>query len=85
MFRIKIANKENMWLESFDPEVSATDPPSYPTGWLVTTEDPKEALLFLSFAEASDFWRIESVTVPLRPDGRPNRPLTAVSVTIEPC
>jgi hypothetical protein len=36
--------------------------------------DPKDAMLF---------WRQQSKTMPLRPDGQPNRPLTAFSVDVE--
>lgn len=87
MHRIKILDLEhaNQWVVSMDPDVSDTDPPTYPTGFLVTTSDPAEALLFPSFRQAANYWMKQSAAVPLRPDGQPNRPMTAYSVTIEPC
>lgn len=38
---------------------------------------------FDSINKALDFWRKQSSVKPLRSDGRPNRPLTAFSVSIE--
>ena len=38
---------------------------------------------FVSIAEAMEYWRTVSTTVPFRPDGKPNRPLTAYTVEIE--
>lgn len=48
------------------------------------TADPQLALRFGSRATALLFWRRQSRKRPLRPDGRPNCPLTASSVTIAP-
>lgn len=84
MHRIKLADLDQ-WVVSMNPEASETDPPTYPTGYLTTTSDPKQAMLFPSFLHAAAYWKQQSVTVPLRPDGKQNRPLTAYSVTIEPC
>lgn len=42
-----------------------------------------EALAFPSMQEAFAFWRQQSTRRPLRPDGRPNRPLTAYTVEFE--
>lgn len=70
------------WVVEFDPNVSATDPPSYPTGRLVSDPDPALALKFESYEAGLEFWRQPSVSVPLRPDGLPNRPLTAYTVEI---
>jgi hypothetical protein len=47
------------------------------------TRDRREALVFPSFIGAFEAWRSQSVTVPLRADGKPNRPLTAYSVKFE--
>lgn len=52
-------------------------------GYIEFTLDLKEAITFASRREAMDFWRTVSVTRPIRPDGKPNRPLTAFSVMIE--
>jgi hypothetical protein len=48
------------------------------------TTDPKIAAQFANAHEALAFWRIQSRVVPLRSDGKPNRPLTAYSVEICP-
>ena len=43
----------------------------------------KYALRFPNAAAAMAFWRRQSVLRPMRPDGEPNRPLTAYTVEIE--
>jgi hypothetical protein len=54
----------------------------YGTLELVTTSDPKEAKVFAEEVEALEYWRQISAVEPLRPDGKPNRPLTALTVNI---
>ena len=49
-------------------------------GW---TANLTKAKRFPSFTAAMECWKAQSTLVPRRPDGRPNRPLTAWSVTIE--
>jgi hypothetical protein len=46
------------------------------------TKDPTHALHFADKAAALSFWRTVSKSHPTRPDGRPNRPLTALTVSI---
>jgi hypothetical protein len=46
------------------------------------TPDVKHAKLFDSAGDAAEFWKTQSKVVPLRPDGLPNRPLTAFTVEI---
>jgi hypothetical protein len=46
-------------------------------GYLVTTDKIEEAKRYTSKADALEDWRAQSTTHPLRPDGKPNRPLTA--------
>jgi hypothetical protein len=70
------------WVVAFEPDSSQTDPPTYPTGTTDSDPDPGKAKRFLSFAEAAEFWKTQSKTVPYRPDGKPNRPLTAFTVEI---
>lgn len=41
-----------------------------------------DALRFATPREALMYWRQISRTVPIRPDGRPNRPLTAFTVEL---
>ena len=48
------------------------------------TSDPKKAKRFASRADAMVFWNTQSTVKPLRADGQPNKPLTALSVSVEP-
>jgi hypothetical protein len=47
------------------------------------TPDPAKAKKFSSRLVAIEYWRTISRTVPRRPDGQPNRPLTAYHILIE--
>ena len=47
------------------------------------TDDLAKAKRFPTFMAAMDCWKAPSTLVPMRPDGKPNRPLTAWSVTVE--
>ena len=67
---------EKAWLASFEDTPCGR-------GRARWTADPKKALIFPSFLEAFDFWRQRSTTVPIRDDGKPNRPLTAYTVEFE--
>lgn len=49
-------------------------------GEALMVADPRDALVFHGRAAAFEFWKTPSAEVPLRPDGRPNRPLTAYTV-----
>lgn len=51
-------------------------------GTIVLTTVPGDAMQFENAIDAMEFWRTESKTVPVRPDGRPNRPLTAYTVEL---
>lgn len=73
--------EEPLWVVSFDPDVHGEGYP-YPTGNLVTTIDPADALPFDTFSSAFEFARQQSTVFPTRPDGEPNRPLTAFTVEI---
>lgn len=46
--------------------------------------DIEDALTFATREEAFACWQAQSETLPKRPDGKPNRPLTAYSVSIYP-
>lgn len=52
-------------------------------GLVTWTPDRSQALAFASFREAFEAWRAVPASRPLRPDGEPNRPLTAFTVTFE--
>ena len=47
------------------------------------TDDPDEAMEFVNPGAAMDFWRTPSLTVPVRPDGKPNKPMTCCTIEIE--
>jgi hypothetical protein len=42
-----------------------------------------KAMRFADIGAATEAWKTQSKTRPLREDGRPNRPLTAFSITFE--
>ncbi|HEY1878485.1 MAG TPA: hypothetical protein VGG68_00985 [Caulobacteraceae bacterium] len=46
--------------------------------------DPALAMVFVDSVEAWQCWRRQSAVQPLRDDGKPNRPLTAYTIEIEP-
>lgn len=48
------------------------------------TRDRTKALTFASPAKAMEFWKTISSVRPFRPDGKPNRPLTALTVEVAP-
>jgi hypothetical protein len=50
--------------------------------WIPTTDDITQAALFPTVVEALEFWRTKSLKRALRPDGQPNRPLTAYTVEL---
>ena len=48
------------------------------------TPDPRRAMQFATAPEAMAFWKMQSITRPLRSDGKPNRPMTAWHASILP-
>jgi hypothetical protein len=52
-------------------------------GQVKFTADPNQARSWNTAVQAFEAWRTVSPTMPLRPDGRPNRPLTALNITPE--
>lgn len=64
------------YLQSMDFEAD------YTRGRLSTTRKIEEAMIFTDKTEAFKFWKTTSKDLPKRPDGKPNRPLTAYSVEI---
>jgi hypothetical protein len=70
-----IAN--DTYLESFDPEGNNG------RGEFAFTMDALKAKTFATMSEALAYWRTQSSTVPFRPDGGVNRPLTAFNVSLE--
>jgi hypothetical protein len=51
-------------------------------GHVVFTHAQDEAMAFKDTIEAMSFYRTQSSSKPLRPDGKPNRPLTAYNVAL---
>lgn len=86
---IRISDREFQWLadepgdpgaDNFGKYVVSYDPDGMAGfGTLRTSLDPREAITFPDGVAATEFWRRPSTVLPLRPDGRPNRPLTAYS------
>ena len=68
---------EGAYLEWADPNANNGD------GDERWTHDLARAKKFSTFMEAMACWKTQSAVRPLRPDGRPNRPLTAFSVTVK--
>ena len=62
------------YIEDFDVE-------PYPFGTVTTTPDKQDAKRFANMIDALDFWKQE--VGELRDDGKPNRPLSALSVEVE--
>lgn len=76
---------DGQWLAEYDPERNGVDPVGgFPmNAHIVTTDDPRKALAFEDVAAAWETWTRQCKRTPLRPDGKPNRPLTAFTVAIE--
>lgn len=67
----------DQWLKTFD--VEAFDG----RGDAEFTDDPTQALRFKDLAAAIAAWKTQSRRRPRREDGKPNRPLTAFSITFD--
>lgn len=52
-------------------------------GAIFASPNPDEAMVFDDAGQALEYWKRQSTKVPLRPDGKPNRPLTMYTVQIE--
>ena len=89
------AFNQPVWIENYDVDappaadgfVSVHDDHaviSSPLGGRITlTTDHANARRFPSMAEAFEAWNTVSTMRPTRPDGEPNKPLTALTVEIE--
>lgn len=65
---------DGTWLKSYDPEANGG------RGEVIGTKKEHEAMRFADFEAAMACWRQVSHTLPTRPDGKPNRPLTAFHI-----
>ncbi len=68
------------WLTRYDPDEGDDES----VGVVDASDDPADALRFPTQAEAWDCYQQVSTRIPMRFDGRPNRPLTAFTVHIRP-
>lgn len=86
MIRLFVVDKGG-WVRDYDPDWQPDpDHPSFDparTGLVDITTNEAEARLFDDFAAAHAFLGQVSTKVPVRPDGNPNRPITAYSILVE--
>lgn len=71
-----VSSPDGQFLESYDPEAHDGG------GFASWTSDVNGAIQFPDALSAFRFWKQRSKLLPTRPDGRPNRPLTAFSVEV---
>jgi hypothetical protein len=75
---------DGQYLEEYDPGRNGHDPHGRPMlAHVKTTPDPHRAMRFKTAGEAMDLWQAVDPRQPTRPDGRPNRPLTAFTITLQ--
>jgi hypothetical protein len=70
--------KDGMYLVDYIPDTDELG-----LGELHASPDVTDAKIFADASSAFAYWKQQSKRVPLRTDGKPNRPLTAWSVLIE--
>jgi hypothetical protein len=64
----------HIYLETFSAEAFAG------RGYATTTANVEHAMKFPSLTAVMKTWKTQSKALPLRPDGEPNRPLTAYTI-----
>jgi hypothetical protein len=76
---------DGQFLVEYDPARDGVDPLGRPmVAHLVTSPSRAAALRFTDPTDAFELWRSVDPRDPVRPDGRPNRPLTAFTITVVP-
>lgn len=76
---------DGRYLVEYDPERDGEAPDGRPViAHIATSEKLEEAQRFPGFAAAGECWKRVCERNPRRPDGEPNRPLTAFSVEFLP-
>lgn len=68
----------NGWLKQYDPEANGGQ------GFFEVTDSRDEALVFETVEEVHACWTQVPKALPKRPDGKPNRPLTALTIEARP-
>lgn len=68
----------NSWLRDFDADADGGK------GLVTVTDSRDEAMIFDSVQALHDVWTRQSQVLPLRADGKPNRPLTAYTMEARP-
>ena len=71
------ADLDGLWLKAYDPDAQDGH------GTIVGTKHRANAMQFTDMAAAMRCWRQPSTARPTRPDGKPNRPLTAFTIEVE--
>lgn len=72
--RITEGGLPGSWLRSYDVDGFGG------RGDVKLTRDQSKAKVFESFEAVMEEWKRQSTVLPLRPDGKPNRPLTAFTI-----
>jgi hypothetical protein len=67
---------DGLYVSKFDPDAHQG------RGEVRASRELKDALTFESHESAHTFWKQSSKVQPWRPDGKPNRPLTAYNVIL---
>jgi hypothetical protein len=75
-YNVDGGDMSGLLLATYDPEYRGG------RGMALWTEDVDKAMKFPDAPSAWALWRQQSVLMPLREDGYPNRPLTAYSVEV---
>lgn len=70
------------YIQSFDPGVSMPGR-TYLTGRVEFTKSRAQALHFVTLGDVLDFINQQPEHAPIRPDGKPNRPLTSLTLLVE--
>lgn len=72
------------YVMTYDPDMPWPEHDNGGCGWVETTRDIKKALRLKDIGAALTVWKMQSERIPLRADGKPNRPLTAYSCSMVP-
>lgn len=75
---------DGTYLAHFDPDKPGVDASGEPMLCTIeTTNDPRRAKRFADLVELRNEWARVSTVEPVRPDGKPNRYLTAFTIEVE--